>query len=96
MFRMVKRGSGRGLFLRHDDGYTSIYFHLDRFAKNIEKVLNAVQRKKGIKYIGNYYLSKPIPVKRGDIIAYSGETGSGFPHLHLEIRDKDYFAVNFQ
>ncbi|MCP5046755.1 MAG: M23 family metallopeptidase, partial [bacterium] len=32
--------------------------------------------------------------KRGQLIAYSGETGSGFPHLHLEVRDKKYFALN--
>ena len=33
--RMVKHGSGRGLYLKHTDGYTSIYFHLDRFNKKI-------------------------------------------------------------
>ncbi|MCP5048339.1 MAG: M23 family metallopeptidase, partial [bacterium] len=32
--------------------------------------------------------------KKGEIIAYSGESGSGYPHLHLEIRDKHYFALN--
>jgi hypothetical protein len=47
--RMVKRGSGRGLFLKHLDGYTSIYFHLDRFANKIENQLKAVQKKKKIK-----------------------------------------------
>jgi hypothetical protein len=92
--RMVKRGSGRGLYLKHDDGKTSIYFHLDRFEKKLEDLLKRVQRLKKQKYFGNYFLQKPLRYKRGQIIGYSGETGSGFPHLHLEIRDKHYFAVN--
>ncbi|MCP5102412.1 MAG: M23 family metallopeptidase, partial [bacterium] len=57
--RMVKRGSGRGLYLKHDDGNTSIYFHLDRFEKQLEDLLKRVQRLKGRKYFGNYYLKKP-------------------------------------
>jgi hypothetical protein len=92
--RMVKRGSGRGLYLKHDDGNTSIYFHLDRFEKKLEDLLKRVRRLKKQKYFGNYLLQKPLRYKRGQIIGYSGETGSGFPHLHLEIRDKHYFALN--
>jgi hypothetical protein len=92
--RIVKRGSGRGLYLKHDDGNTSIYFHLDRFEKKLEDLLKRVQRLKKQKYFGNYFLQKPLRYNRGQIIGYSGETGSGFPHLHLEIRDKHYFALN--
>jgi hypothetical protein len=92
--RMVKRGSGRGLYLKHDDGNTSIYFHLDRFEKKLEALLVRVQRLKGQKYFGNYYLKKPLRYKRGQVIGYSGETGSGFPHLHLEIRNPDQVALN--
>lgn len=92
--RMVKRGSGRGLYLKHDDGNTSIYFHLERFEKKLEDLLKRVQRLKGYKYVGNYFLKKPLRYKRGQLIGYSGESGSGFAHLHLEIRDRDQFALN--
>ncbi|UCH94332.1 MAG: M23 family metallopeptidase, partial [Candidatus Aminicenantes bacterium] len=92
--RMVKRGSGRGLYLKHDDGNTSIYFHLDRFEKKLEELLKRVQQLNKKKYFGNYFLKKPLRYNQGQIIGYSGETGSGFPHLHLEIRDKHYAAVN--
>jgi murein DD-endopeptidase MepM/ murein hydrolase activator NlpD len=92
--RMVKRGSGRGLYLKHDDGNTSIYFHLQRFENNLEALLKRVQHLKKKKYFGNYFLKKPLRYRKGQIIAYSGETGSGFPHLHLEIRDRHYFALN--
>jgi len=92
--RMVKRGSGRGLYLKHDDGNTSIYFHLDRFERKLENLLKRVQKAYNKKYIGNYFLKKPLRYKKGDLIGYTGETGSGFPHLHLEIRDKYYYALN--
>lgn len=92
--RMVRRGSGRGLYLRHIDGNSSNYFHLQRFAPKIERVLNQVQKARKKKYFGNYFLKNPIYVKRGSLIGYSGETGSGFPHLHVEIRDADNRALN--
>ncbi len=92
--RMVKRGSGRSLYLKHDDGNTSIYFHLDRFEKKLEDLLKRVQRLKGRKYFGNYFLEKPLRYQQGQLIAYAGETGSGFPHLHLEIRDPHQSALN--
>ncbi|MCK4942116.1 MAG: M23 family metallopeptidase, partial [Candidatus Aminicenantes bacterium] len=92
--RVVKRGSGRGLYLKHHDGHTSIFFHLDRFIPALEKIVKRVQGATGKKYFGNYDLKNPFPVKKDDLIAYSGETGYGFPHLHLEIRDPQYRAVN--
>lgn len=92
--RVVKRGSGNGLYIKHLDGNSSNYFHLDRFNRQVEGIARKVRQGRGKKYFGNYFLEKPISVKRGDLIGYSGETGSGFPHLHLEIRDNDNRAIN--
>jgi len=92
--RVVRRGSGKGLYLKHSDGKTSVYYHLDKYVPALEKILSNVQKQRGKKYIGNYYLKKKIAYKKGDIIAYSGETGVGFPHLHIEIRDENYMAIN--
>ncbi len=58
--RMVKRGSGRGLYLKHDDGNSSIYFHLDKFEKNLEDLLTQVQRLKGKKYFSRIYPGENI------------------------------------
>lgn len=91
--RCVRRGSGKGIYIKHKNGYVSIYYHLSRFNSILEKIFNKVKRSKG-KYFGSYTLKKPIRIKRGGLIGYSGETGSGFPHLHLEIRDENYNAVN--
>ncbi len=92
--RVVKRGSGRALYLKHSDGRISTYFHLDRFEFKLENLLKKIQKDKGKKYIGNHFLKNKIFYKKGDIIAFTGETGSGYPHLHLELKDKDYNAIN--
>lgn len=92
--RYVKRGSGKGVYVKHRNGLKSIYFHLKGFTDPIEKIIKKLQSIKEKKYIGNYILQKPIHVRKGELIGYSGETGSGFPHLHLEIRDEENALVN--
>jgi hypothetical protein len=80
--------------LKHADGNTSVYFHLDRFEAKIEALVKQVQRSKGLKNFGDFYPQEPLCYKQGQLIAYSGETGYGFPHLHLEIKDPDQFTLN--
>ncbi|MGE5340882.1 MAG: M23 family metallopeptidase [Candidatus Omnitrophota bacterium] len=92
--RMAKRGTGRSVFLKHDDGYSSIYFHLQQFNAELEQVVQTAQRLTGRKYFGYYTLPQPVSVKKGQVIAYSGETGAGFPHLHFEIRNEKNVAIN--
>ncbi len=92
--RYVRRGCGKGVFIRHNNGMKSLYFHLEKFTENIENTVLNIQKIKRKKYIGNYFPKKPIYIKKGQLIGYSGETGSGFPHLHLEIRDKDEARIN--
>ncbi len=91
--RSVRRGSGNGVYILHDDGNYSIYFHLEKFAPKIEKIYLEQIKSRG-KYFGNYFPKTKIRIKKGELIASSGETGAGYPHLHLEIRDKDYAAIN--
>ncbi len=92
--RNVKRGSGKGIYIKHENGLTSIYFHLEKFSEKVEKIVKNLQRIKKRKYTGNYILKKPIYVKKGQLIGYSGETGSGFPHLHFEVRDEENALLN--
>jgi len=92
--RMVRRGGGRGIYLRHHDKNTSLYFHLERFAPGLEAILKRRQQRLGTRYVGNIALNPPLPVQAGELIGWSGETGSGFPHLHLEIRDKTGAKLN--
>ena len=82
-----KTGFGNALYIQHPNGLMSVYGHLDRFVEEglgLRSLVTQYQKKRGTKYPGNIYLEKPV--KKGQLIAYSGESGYGLPHLHWEMR----------
>lgn len=80
-------GYGRALYVKLNDGNIAVYAHLQRFSEKIENYIQRVQKRTG-KYNQNIYLKKgQIPVKKGEVIAKTGSTGIGSPHLHFEIRE---------
>ena len=87
-------GYGKILYLRHADDYTTTYAHLDRFSPTLEEIVKAEQQRRGVYTVTLRFKEDEIPVTRGELIAYSGETGSGTPHLHFEIRDEQGNGVN--
>ncbi|MCL4233155.1 MAG: M23 family metallopeptidase [Deltaproteobacteria bacterium] len=94
--RVSKYGYGYGLYVMHDDGRVSVYAHLDRFSDRIEAVADELRRKTGRENIDYYFedWENHVKIRRGEVIAYGGKTGTRTPHLHFELRANDSDPVN--
>lgn len=87
-------GYGRYLVLRHLDGFYTTYAHLSAYSDELERVVRLEQLKRGKFSIEMKFQPGDFPVRKGDVVAFSGESGSGDPHLHFEIRDEHFNPVN--
>ncbi|MDY6934053.1 MAG: M23 family metallopeptidase [Spirochaetota bacterium] len=94
LYRIVSKeyGYGNALFIDHGNGLKSVYGHLDSFEEgkhhldSLAKTLSVLYNRDFLDF--RLYKSH-LPYNSEEMIAYAGESGSGPPHLHFEIRKDD-------
>lgn len=92
--KVAPNGYGNALYFTLEDGKTAVYGHLDHFNPEIARRVLNKQQAKASSFVDFELTPDELPFNKGDLIAFSGDTGGVPPHLHFELRDANEDLIN--
>lgn len=87
-------GYGKALYIHLRDQRIAVFAHLDSFYGPIaDRVCQEQSLSKKV-FLDLSFPPGAYPVKKGEIVAYSGNSGTVVPHIHFELRDSMNYPIN--
>ena len=88
-------GNGKAIYIKHDNGQSSVYAHLQKYSPRIEKIVKEIQYTNQSYTFRNYPKKNEFRISSKEMIGLTGNTGrSTAPHLHYELRDEKDRPIN--
>jgi murein DD-endopeptidase MepM/ murein hydrolase activator NlpD len=82
-------GYGKVVYIKSWTGETYVYAHLSDFYSDLRRIVRKEQLRRGSYEVEIWFKEGEIPVREGEVIAYTGRSGCHDLHLHFELRDKN-------
>ncbi len=82
-------GYGKVIYFVFDDTLTAVFGHLSSFAEPVQKKVLEKQYEARSQVVSILFGRGEFSFRAGDVLGYTGGTGSGRPHLHFEVRRKN-------
>ncbi|MDZ7719023.1 MAG: M23 family metallopeptidase [Balneolaceae bacterium] len=87
-------GYGNVIYMKHNDGSYSVYAHLNRFEPDLQSYTDSI-RMQDYSFVLNRIIEEDsLYYEKGEVIAFTGSSGVGPPHLHFELRNPENKPFN--
>jgi len=92
--RCTPTAYGRVVYLRGVSGRTYVFAHLARFNDELRGRVEQAQIQNDSYRARLEFKPGQVPIKKGQVLGISGQSGTAGPHLHFEVRDRNQRPIN--